>query len=103
MGTSFLVLILLPFYFQKSHQSQTETSSLYVSTFVDGTFVTLDAMVADTLVDCIAACRTLATCSVVEFKHISKSCHSLKRDELGLVDTGGVQVYVDIKYPSKLV
>ena len=101
MGTAFLVVFLFIFHFQKSHQYQTVKSSLYTSTLVNGSFVTINSMVADTLIDCVAQCQTHTTCSVVEFTDISKSCNSLERYGLGLVSTGGVQVYVDATQPSK--
>ena len=84
---------------------------------VDGTFVTVDAMSADSLISCVAQCQVRATCTVVEFTGSPNSipnpppistsnCKGLKRDsdELGRAyDSVGVKVLVDANWPSKSI
>ena len=85
-------------------QTQSPLLSHYTKTSVNGNFVTVDTLIATTLLDCIAQCQALISCSVVQFIGIPRSCNSLDRDELGLGNGVGVQVsvYVDASQPSKL-
>ena len=85
-------------------QMQSPLYPLYTTTIVNGKFITVDTLIAATLLECIAQCLALISCSVVQFTGTPKSCKSLDRTELEVANGRGAQVpvYVDASQPSKL-